>query len=161
MMAEVSKENPNIKLSPHFRLSDLIHSDKAVELGIDNTPPEGVLSGLILLCEEILEQVLAHYGKPFRPNSGYRSPALNKAVRGSKTSQHMLGQAVDFEVPGVSNYELACWVRDNLTFDQLILENYTQGILSSGWVHVSLKPDQNRMQCLTIKGENKRQGLVK
>ncbi|SDH27861.1 D-Ala-D-Ala carboxypeptidase family metallohydrolase [Nitrosomonas sp. Nm132] len=161
-MGAGSNEHLSRKLSPHFTLDELIHSDKAIELGIDNTPPVEVLSGLILLCEKILEPVRAHYGKPFRPNSGYRSPALNKAIPGSsKTSQHMLGQAVDFEVPGVSNYDLACWVKDNLIFDQLILENYTSGIPSSGWVHVSLKPDQNRMQCLTIKGKNKQQGLIK
>lgn len=151
----------DIKLSLHFTLREMIHSDTAIRLGIDNKPPVEVLSGLILLCEKILEPVRKHYGTPFSPNSGYRSQALNKAVRGSKTSQHTLGQAVDFEVPGISNYDLACWVRDNLNFDQLILENYTSGIPSSGWVHVSLKKNENRGQCLTIRGSNRQKGLVK
>jgi hypothetical protein len=64
---------------------------------------------------------------------------LNKAVGGSATSQHCKGEAVDMEVPGVPNYELAKWIQDNLEFDQLILEFYTSGIPDSGWVHCSYK----------------------
>lgn len=150
-----------MQLSPHFTLAELTHSDKAVELGIDNTPSDEIIERLKIVCCRILEPVRDHYGIPFKPNSGYRCPALNDALRGSKTSQHMAGQAVDFEVPGIANYDLALWISTNLVYDQLILENYTQGILNSGWVHCSIVSGKNRMQCLTINGSKKKEGLHK
>ncbi|MER2511499.1 MAG: D-Ala-D-Ala carboxypeptidase family metallohydrolase [Nitrosomonas ureae] len=149
------------KLTPHFTLNELIRSSRASELGIDNTPPEHVLSNLILLCTSILEPVRAHFDRPVRVNSGYRCLALNSAINGSQTSQHMTGQAVDFEIDGLANYDLALWISTNLTFDQLILENYVSGKPNSGWVHCSLKTDQNRMQLLTINGRDKHSGLIK
>lgn len=150
----------DINLSPHFKLSELIHSDTATRLGIDNTPSEEIIERLKIVCCRILEPVRDHFQKSFSPNSGYRSPALNFALHGSKTSQHMLGQAVDFEVPGISNFDLAYWISMNLFYDQLILENYESGKPNSGWVHVSLISGANRMQLLTINGSNKRQGLI-
>ncbi len=149
------------KLTQHFTLNELIRSSKASELGIDNTPPEPVLSNLIYLCTHILEPVREHFKKPVRINSGYRSLALNAAINGSQASQHMTGQAVDFEIDGLANYDLALWISTNLTFDQLILENYVSGKPNSGWVHCSRKADQNRMQLLTINGKNKQIGLIK
>lgn len=150
----------NTKLSPHFKLKELIRSDKAIKLGIDNTPPAEVISSLARICVSILEPVQSHFLVPFSVNSGYRCPDLNKALGGSKNSQHMLGQAVDFEVPGISNFDLAYWISKNLFYDQLILENYESGKPNSGWVHVSLISGVNRMQLLTIKGSYKRQGLI-
>jgi len=149
----------DMKLSPHFTLRELIHSDKAIELGIDNTPPAEVIDRLKIVCCRILEPVRDHYGVESVPNSGYRSPKLNRAVGGSKTSRHVTGQAVDFEVPGVSNYDLAKWMAISLTYDQLILEHYTPGDRHSGWVHCSIVSGQNRMQCLTIGDGFKRDGL--
>ena len=88
-------------------------------------------------------------------NSGYRSPELNEAVRGSKTSQHCHGQAADIEVPGVANAEVAQWIVDNCEFDQVILEFYTPGIPDSGWVHVTYKnPEDNRKSVLTAMKED-------
>lgn len=149
------------KLTPHFTLNELIRSSRASELGIDNTPPEHVLKNLILVCTSILEPVRSHFERPVRVNSGYRCLALNSAINGSQTSQHMTGQAVDFEIDGLANYDLALWISTNLTFDQLILENYVSGKPNSGWVHCSLKTEQNRMQLLTINGRNKYPGLIK
>lgn len=148
-----------MELSPHFALVELTHSDKAIELGIDNTPSEEVIERLKIVCCRILEPVRDHYGIPFKPNSGYRCPALNDALCGSKTSQHMTGQAVDFEVPGIANYDLALWISTNLIYDQLILENYTQGVPNSGWVHCSIVSGKNRMQCLTINKGVRQNGL--
>lgn len=153
--------NLNDKLSPHFTLKELIHSDAAIKLGIDNTPPNEVISPLTIVCCRMLEPVRDHFQRAFVPNSGYRCPELNYALRGSKTSQHMSGQAVDFEIPGIANYDLAHWISMNLIYDQLILENYTSGNPSSGWVHCSIVSGKNRMQCLTIKGGLKRNDLHK
>lgn len=141
----------NIRLSDNFMLSELVKSSTADRLGIDNWPTdENHLEALKAVTQNILQPVREHFGIPFAPNSGYRCPALNEAVGSKPTSQHAKGQAVDLELPGVSNYDLACWIRDNLSFDQLILECYKSGQPSSGWVHCSyVNDDANRNQSLT------------
>lgn len=139
-----------MKLSPHFTLEEFTRSATARRLNIDNTPGDREVLAMIELCSRVLEPVRAHFGgKPVRVTSGYRSPALNKAVGSSWRSQHRKGEAVDFEIPGVSNYEVARWIRDNLEFDQLILENYIRGDPNSGWVHVSYRADRARKSVLT------------
>ena len=152
----------NRNLSAHFTLGELIRSETAERKGIDNTPPPELVPKLTRLCEEILEPVRAHYGTPFRPNSGYRSEALNREIGGSNRSQHCLAEAVDIEIAGISNYELAQWIRENLTFDQLILECYHPGVPNSGWVHVSLKPEErdNRHVAMTYSNRKYMDGLV-
>ena len=152
----------NRKLSAHFTLGELIRSETAERKGIDNRPPREIIPKLIRLCEEILEPVRKHYGVPFRPNSGYRSVELNADIGGSPKSQHCLGEAVDIEIAGVSNYDLAQWIRTSLAFDQLILECYHPGVPNSGWVHVSLKPEleNNRNIAMTYSNRKYVEGLV-
>ena len=134
-----------MKLSKHFTLSELTRSDTAQRKGIDNSlDPErdgdgAIISNLQHLCEEILEPVRKNYGVPITPSSGYRCQALNDAVGGSPQSQHRHGEAVDFEVKGVSNLELARYIATTLGFDQLILECYVADDPEAGWVHVSFK----------------------
>ena len=138
------------KITEHFTLEELTTSPTAKKLGLSNMPTPEHIENMRHVCENILEKVRAHYGKPVKVNSCYRSPAVNAKVKGSKTSQHCNGEAIDFEVPGVSNKELADWVADHLVFDQVILEFYSakEGA-NSGWVHASLKRNgQNRGQRL-------------
>ena len=138
-------------LSENFALRDFIKSETATRKKIDNTPSPAHLAALKAVAKNILEPVLAHYKKPIRINSAYRGPALNKAVGGSAKSQHCNGEAVDFEIDGLSNPDLAMWVSKNLEFDQLILEFYNpkEGP-NSGWVHCSYKATgTNRRQILT------------
>ena len=138
-----------MKLSENFTMAEFIKSDTANRLGIDNTPEGEHLEAAKELFENIVQKVRDHFG-PTVINSGYRCPELNEAVRGSKTSQHCHGEAADIEVPGVANGDLAQWIVDNLDFDQVILEFYTPGEPSSGWVHVSYKADgTNRNKALT------------
>ncbi|NOR25572.1 MAG: peptidase M15A [Desulforhopalus sp.] len=152
----------NEKLSEHFTFGELIRSEMAERKGIDNTPPQDLIPKLKRICEKLLEPVRKHYGVPFRPNSGYRSPELNKEIGGAKKSQHCLAEAVDIEVAGVSNYDLSVWIRDNLDFDQVILECYRQGEPTSGWVHVSLKDSgaTNRSVALTYSNRKYSEGLI-
>jgi len=139
----------NMKLSNNFSLAEFTKSQTAERKGIDNTPEGDHLDAAIALFENVVQRVRDEFG-PTVLNSGYRSPELNSAVGGSSTSQHCKGQAADIEVPGTPNAELAEWIRDNLDFDQLILEFYTPGIPDSGWVHVSYNPDgENRKSILT------------
>ena len=146
-----TKLPPDTVLSENFKLGEFIKSETAIRKGIDNSPSEEHLENLKLVCQKILEPVRKHFGKPIRINSGYRGPALNAAVGGSKTSQHCNGEAVDFEIDGLANPELAKWVAANCDFDQIILEFYDpkEGP-NSGWVHASYtnkKP--NRKQTMT------------
>ena len=139
-----------MKLSEHFSLSEFTSSQTASRRGLDNTPPPDVVRALTDLCVNVLEPVRKHFGV-VKVSSGYRSPAVNRAVGGSKTSQHVFGQAADIEVPGVANGDVARWIARNVDFDQLILEFYTPGQPNSGWVHVSWRPSDRRKQTLTAK----------
>lgn len=133
-----------MQLSKNFQLWELTKSTTAARKNISNAPNAAETANLKLVAENILQPVREHYGLPIVPTSGFRSKALNRAIGGSRSSQHMTGQAVDFEVPGVSNYELATWIKNNLEFDQVILEFYTKGDPNSGWVHCSYVAGRNR-----------------
>ena len=139
-----------VQLTPHFTLAELTHSEAATRLGIKNVPPPAVTEALRLVCVHVLEPVRAHFGRPVTVNSGYRSPAVNRAVKGSSTSQHVRGEAVDFEVPGVPNMDVAKWVRANLRFDQLIAECVSPRDPAAGWVHVSWRLSGQRQSVLTF-----------
>ena len=147
----VGKVNPEMQLSKHFNLKEFTKSETAIRKRIDNTPNAEHANNLKLVCEKILEPVRNHFGKPVRINSGYRGPALNAAVGGSSKSQHCNGEAVDFEIDGLPNPDLAKWVAENCEFDQIILEFYDpkEGP-NSGWVHASISSKgANRKQKLT------------
>ncbi len=146
------------RLSKNFVLAEFTKSSTAVRLGIDNTPTQPIIDNIKELVDLVLQPIADHYGR-VSVNSGYRSPELNKAINGAATSQHLQGLAADIEVPGVSNYDLACWIRDNLKFDQLILEFYTPGDPNSGWVHVSISKSKFRNEVLTIGKTVRRKGL--
>jgi zinc D-Ala-D-Ala carboxypeptidase len=152
-----------VTLSKNFTLTEFTKSQTALRLGIDNTPSEEHLAAAKLLFENVVQPVRDHFG-PTVINSGYRGPALNEAIGGAATSQHCRGEAVDIECPGVPNHKVAEWIQNNLEYDQLILEFYTQGIPDSGWVHVSYIPEGNRKQSLTaVKQDGKTvylQGLI-
>ena len=137
-----------MKLSKNFSLQELTDSSTAIKLGIDNNPTPEQLQCLQDLVDCVLQPVRDQFG-PVTITSGLRVPELNKAVGGSRTSQHCFGFAADFEVGGVDNKELAVWIRDNLEFTQLILEFYTEGDANSGWVHCAYDATDLKKQVLT------------
>ena len=139
-----------MKLSPHFTLAEMIKSQTADRLRIDNRPNEEIIVNLKSLCTHVLEPIRTHFNKPIIISSGYRSKALNAAAGGSKTSQHMAGHAADIEVSGVSNWDVLEWIKDNLEYDQLIQEYMVVGSPHKGWVHVSYNHGKNRKQFLTV-----------
>lgn len=137
-----------MKLSKNFWLSEFTKSQTAIRRGIDNTPTEDHILNLIDLTENVLQPLRDYYGLPVSISSGYRSPTLSKAIGSSVISQHGRGEACDFEIAGVDNYEVAKWIQDNLDFDQLILEFYDDSDLNSGWIHCSFSKNNNRRQVL-------------
>ena len=140
----------------------LYFSKKAESLGIDNTPPDEVRANLSALVEHILEPVMAHFGGQVDITSGYRCEALNQEIGGAGASQHCTGEAVDFGIIDTDIYDIACFIRDNLTFDQLIMENRNPGDFNKGWVHVSYcRHGDNRGQVQTYRDGEYVDGLVK
>lgn len=129
----------------YFTIKELIKSTTATAKKIDNTPTKEVEDNLTKLVDKVLDPLREAYGKPIKVNSGYRCPKLNRAVGGSATSQHVLGQAAD--ITGGSKAEnkiLFDLIKSlKLPFDQLIWEN------GGVWVHVSYGP-RNRRQVLSI-----------
>jgi putative chitinase len=149
-----------MKLTEHFSLAEMIVSPTAKRLGLSNTPTPEHIENMRYCCEKILEPVRNHFGKPVQINSSYRAPLVNKAVGGSKTSQHVNGQAIDFEIPGIDNKVVADWIGDNLEFDQIILEFYTKGDKNSGWVHASIKKGGGNRKMRMIATKSKAGGTV-
>jgi len=137
------------QLSRSFHLSEFVTSQEAARRGIDNTPDARAVASLEVLCRRVLQPVRDYFARPVTISSGYRSPRLNRIIGGSRTSQHCLGEAADFEVPGISNVEVCRWLERHLAYDQLILEFYRQGDPASGWVHCSYRVGRLRNQELT------------
>ena len=147
-----------MNLSKHFTLEEFEKSQTATRKGIKNKAGSGEIKNLGDLCYEVLEPVRVKFDKPVTITSGYRSPELSEAIGSKATSQHCKGEAVDMEVIGVSNLQVALWIENNLDFDQLILEFWT-GEANSGWIHVSYKDGSNRKQVLTYDGKSYTNGL--
>ena len=147
-----------MQLSKHFTLEEMEKSQTATRKGIKNKAGSGEIKNLGDLCYEVLEPVRVKFDKPVTITSGYRSPELSEAIGSKATSQHCSGEAVDFEIAGVSNLQVALWLTNNVNFDQCILEFYT-GEANSGWIHVSYKDGSNRKQVLTYDGKSYTNGL--
>ena len=130
-----------MQITEHFTVEEFERSSTADRLGIDNRMPAALLPNL---CEVVLEPLRAYAGKPIVISSGYRCPALNRAVGGASQSQHLRGEAADLHLPSIAEGRAWFrWLMDNTTFDQLIWEHNRQGTY---WIHVSCKTDprQNR-----------------
>ena len=130
-----------MNLSKNFTLEELTASATAKAKGIHNVPGVQEAVNLTALVHKVLQPLRDAMG-PITIASGYRCPALNKAVGGVTNSQHMKGEAVDIFIKGDTLYgtRLFRWIKDNAPFDQLIWEHNVKGTY---WVHVSYKADGN------------------
>jgi hypothetical protein len=149
-----------MKLSEHFTLAELTPSATAKRLGIKNEPTPTHLECLKGLATNVLDKVREHFGKPIWVSSGYRSKALNDVTPGSSaTSQHCSGEAADLDQDGrgtgVSNKMVFDYIKDHLTFDQLIYEYGTD--TNPDWVHVSWestgKQRKQVLRCTRVNGK--------
>jgi zinc D-Ala-D-Ala carboxypeptidase len=134
-------------ISKHISLKESTFSATATRLGIDNIPTSEHLICMKLVAEKCFEPLREWYKKPIRINSFYRGSKLNKAVKGSLSSQHCKGEAIDMDAGSIEeNKKLFEWCKANLDFDQLINE------YNFSWVHISYtNKKQNRKQILVIK----------
>lgn len=143
-----------MQLTKHFTLAELTNSSAAQRLGLSNTAPPEIVPRL-LRTAEMLERIRATLGVPVIVTSGYRAPAVNRAVGGVTSSDHMQGHAADIVAPG---YGTATQIARTLAplvsvlgIGQIILE----GVKGKQWVHVSTRvPDKpaNRVITITDKG---------
>jgi len=134
-----------MRISKHISFEEATLSPTALRLGIDNTPNEDILVNMKLVAERCFEPIRNWYGKPIKVNSFYRCDALNKAVKGSATSQHVQGKAMDISTgTKIGNKLIYEWAKNNLIFDQLINE------YDYAWVHISYNKNNNRNQTLII-----------
>lgn len=126
-----------MRISKYFHLEDFLRSRTASARGIKNQPPPHIIENLRYLAARLDEIVELFPGVKITINSGYRGPALNKAVGGAKSSQHLLGEAADLNIEGPDDLKIFDAIRMNpkIKFDQLIFEGGGNG--SSPWVHIS------------------------
>ena len=146
-----------MKISDHITYAEAIHSNTAKRKGVDNTPNPNQIESMKLLAEKVFEPLRVWVGGPIKVNSFFRSPELNTAIGGSKTSQHCKGQAIDIDdVYGrKTNAEMYHWVKENLNFDQMIWEFGDDD--NPDWVHVSyISENDNRNRCLKAYKQNGR-----
>lgn len=129
----------------YFSINELCNSNVAKAKKINNTPNEQEINALTVLVDNLLDPLREKFNRPIIINSGFRCKALNDAVKGKQTSQHLKGEAADI-TSGTreGNKELFRIIKDNFEFDQLIDEK------DFSWVHVSLKDKYNRMQVLKL-----------
>ena len=134
-----------MRLSKNFVLSEITRSNTAKRLNIDNAPNKKHLRSMQILITNLIQPMRDALG-PIRISSGYRSPALNRAIGGSVKSQHCKGEALDLQFwkdGEMCNEEIYNWViKEGIEFDQMINE------FDFSWIHISLKGDKNRKQVL-------------
>jgi hypothetical protein len=139
-----------IDISKHITMIEATHSNYAIAHNIKNEPDIKVIASMQHVAQTVFEPLRGHFGVPIKINSFYRSPALNRAIGGAMTSQHVTGCAIDLDATGpVTNKMLFDHIRKNLPFDQLIAEGGTDE--NPDWVHVSLTQGKNRYQILRAK----------
>jgi hypothetical protein len=134
-------------ISKHITLQEATESATALRMGIKNVPNELELEAMKYVAENLFEPIREWYDKPIKINSFFRCVALNKAVKGSLTSGHVLGNSIDISGGHkIENKKLFDFIKTSgLEYDQLINEyDYT-------WLHISLKKTGNRKQILVIK----------
>jgi hypothetical protein len=142
-----------MNLTPNFTLEELTASETAERNGWDNSPNDQELANLTRLAD-FLEQVkVVLNGKPIMISSGLRTKKVNDAVGSRDTSQHRIGCAADFRVPGMTPDQVVrAIIASDLRFDQVIRE-FSDPVKGGGWTHVSI-PNQStgsfRKQALII-----------
>jgi len=147
-----------MQISKHLSLAEATHSDMADQLKIiNNNPNLSVIDNMKLLAEKVFEPIREHFNVPITISSMYRGLPLNQAVKGSITSEHCSGQAMDIDMGDKgkpSNKEIFDYIKKNLDYNQLIWEMGDDK--NPSWVHVSYSDKKNRKQILKAKKVNGR-----
>jgi zinc D-Ala-D-Ala carboxypeptidase len=143
------------RISEHISYREGTKSNTAARLGIDNTPRKYEVTNMVGVAYNVFEPLRKYVGGPIRINSFYRCEELNRAIGGSSRSQHCEGRAIDLDdtLGHKTNAEMYQYIKDNLSFDQLIWEFGDD--TNPDWIHVSyVHPDENRKRCLRAERTN-------
>lgn len=136
-----------MNLSAHVTLAEFENSPTATTHGINNKMSETQIASAKLLCENVFEPLRIYLNTPIQISSGFRCVQLNKMIKGSSTSQHCKGEAMDIKI-GAKGFH---FIKDKLNFDQLIWEFGNDE--NPAWVHVSFS-SRNRKQVLKATKQN-------
>jgi len=146
-----------MNLSKNLSLAEMISSESAKRNGMKNEPTAEHLENMKNLAVNVFQPIRDHFNVPIHISSGYRSLALNKAIKGSLSSQHCSGEAMDIDMDGtdITNAKIFNYIKDNIVFDQLIWEFGTDK--NPDWVHVSYesKGKQRKQVLKAIKKNGK------
>ena len=140
-----------MKLTANIPLDELTKSQVAERKGINNNPNPAQIENLKAKATNILQPVRSHFDKPLIISSGFRCAQVCVEIGSAVNSQHVADDgaaAADFEIPGVDNKELALYIKNELEYDQLILEFYRDNEPTSGWIHCSYSTNHNRNESL-------------
>ena len=126
-----------MQISKHLSLAEVIRSESAKRHGMSNMPTPEHIENFKKLAENVFEPIREHFKRPIHVSSGYRSQALNAVIGGSLSSQHCKGEAIDLDMDGtaITNKQVFDYIKNNLSFDQLIWE--FGSVSNPDWVHVS------------------------
>lgn len=145
-----------MNISEHISMKEALRSNTAKRLGINNMPDNDTLINMQITAQHIFEPLRNHFNEPIYISSFYRSPELNKAIGGSTSSQHCIGEAIDIDdvYSKASNVDFFNYIKNRLEFDQLIWEFGDDE--NPSWVHASYALGKNRMRVLKAIKENGR-----
>lgn len=148
---EATKKSKTKKVSDHISYKEATRSVTATKLKISNIPNDDILKKMVTVSEKVFEPLRKWCKHPINVNSFYRSEKLNTAIRGSKNSSHISGQAIDISTLGEkTNGEMFEYIKENLDYDQLIWEFGND--VNPKWIHVSYKNKKdNRKEALRAK----------
>ena len=129
--------NVNDKLAPNFTFGEMTKTERVALLDVNRREALAFLEAGRALAA-MIQRVRDHFKRPVTVHSGFRGPSLNAAVGGSKTSQHMKFEAVDFSIEGVPLQQIFDWIRkeSGIPYGQVILEGRVPG--RPTWIHLSL-----------------------
>lgn len=144
VVQHASLEGGKVKLGKHFTLAELSRTST----GLANAPDAAARVNLQELVQVALDPLREHLGRPLKVTSGYRSRAVNTAVKGSKNSRHLTGEASDVKSDGLTAVEIvAAIILADISFDQVIAYAPSRG----GHVHIQIcagAPGRHRKQLL-------------
>ncbi len=138
-------EPTNMNLSKNLTLAEAIKSTSATQMGINNNPPPEIIETMKLTAEKVFQPLRDKLGA-IKVTSFYRSPQLNRAIKGSSVSQHLKGEAIDMQGVSVSNKRLFEEAIKLPEFDQIIWEFGNSE--NPDWIHISYSKTRNRKQVL-------------
>jgi len=142
-------------ISPNCSYSDAVRSDAAKRAGINNYFTPDQLYRMTQLANAIYEPLVEHFKIKIYISSFFRTYKVNELVGGAVGSQHMAnyGAAIDLDADqniGLTNKQLFDYIKDNLDYDQLIIEAYNEDG-TAGWIHISyVSPTKNRHEVLKM-----------